>query len=162
MADVKVDEAVEKKTFAQAVNDAFKELGETFVAFVKAPKALWGINVPYIIEGLVYFGILTILGKFCSENVALTDPQAGWVYSFVTGGITFAMLILGGVSDKLGVRVSLILAFSVMFIGNSILIAMSLRKNPITMPTTLSLGSPNHPDIRGSKNLETVDNTLKV
>lgn len=136
MADVKVDEAVEKKSFAQAVNDAFKELGETFVAFVKAPKALWGINVPYIIEGLVYFGILTILGKFCSENVALTDPQAGWVYSFVTGGITFAMLILGGVSDKLGVRVSLILAFSVMFIGRA-LVGLSG-----TIPLGSGLGSP--------------------
>ena len=136
MAEVQVDEAVEKKTLGQAVNDAFKELGETFVAFVKAPKALWGINVPYIIEGLVYFGILTILGKFCSENVALTDPQAGWVYSYVTGGITFAMLILGGVSDKLGVRVSLILAFGVMFIGRA-LVGLSG-----SIPLGSGLGSP--------------------
>ncbi len=112
--------AEEKKSLGKVISDAFKELGETFVAFVKAPKALWGINVPYIIEGLVYFGILTILGKYCSENVQLTDPQAGWVYSFVTGGITFAMLVLGGVSDKIGVRRSLILAFFVMFLGRAL------------------------------------------
>ncbi len=130
------NETTEKKTLGQVVSDAFTELGETFVAFVKAPKALWGINVPYIIEGLVYFGILTILGKYCSENVALTDPQAGWVYSFVTGGITFAMLILGGVSDKIGIRLSLILAFLVMFIGRA-MVAFSG-----TAPLGHGLGSP--------------------
>ncbi|WP_456442618.1 MFS transporter, partial [Caldithrix abyssi] len=136
MDETKLEEAVEKKTLKQAVQDAFKELGDTFVAFVNAPKALWAINIPYIIEGLVYFGILTILGKFCSENVGLTDPQAGWIYSFVTGGITFAMLILGGVSDKLGVRLSLIVAFAVMFLGRA-LVGLSG-----TIPLGSGLGSP--------------------
>jgi MFS family permease len=93
------------------VSDAFRELGSTAVAFIKAPKALWGINIPYVIEGLVYFGILTILGKYCSENVSLSDIHAGWVYSAVTAGITLAMLFLGGVSDKIGVRQALALAF---------------------------------------------------
>ena len=97
----------EEKTPANkkaVIKKALSEIGQTFVAFVKAPKALWGINIPYVIEGLVYFGILTILGKFCSENIQLTDQQAGWVYSGVTSGITLAMLFLGGVSDKIGVR----------------------------------------------------------
>lgn len=107
----------ESKSFSQVLSDSFKELGETLSAFFKAPRALWGINIPYIIEGLVYFGILTILGKYCSENVALSDPQAGWVYSFVTGGITFAMLLLGGVSDRIGIRRSLAFAFLVMAFG---------------------------------------------
>jgi MFS family permease len=120
-----------KKPIGQVVREAFKELGETLVAFVKAPRALWGINLPYVLEGLVYFGILTILGKFCSENVGLTDPQAGFVYSAVTGGITFAMLLLGGVTDKIGVRNSLFLSLTMMMFGR-ILISLS---------DTLSLGN---------------------
>ncbi len=116
---------VEKtKSFGEVLNDSFKELGETFRAFFKAPKALWGINVPYVLEGLVYFGILTILGKYSSENVGLTDTQAGLVYSFLTGGITFAMLLLGGVSDKIGVRNSLIVSFA-LFVLARFLIALS-------------------------------------
>ncbi len=116
---------VEKtKSFGEVLNDSFKELGETFRAFFKAPKALWGINVPYVLEGLVYFGILTILGKYSSENVGLTDSQAGLVYSFLTGGITFAMLLLGGVSDKIGVRNSLIVSFA-LFVLARFLIALS-------------------------------------
>jgi len=128
--------STEAKSLQQVIIDAFQELGETLVAFVKAPRALWGINVPYILEGLAYFGILTILGNYCSENVGLTDPQAGWVYGGVTGGITFAMLLLGGVVDKIGVRTSLILAFSSMAIGR-IIIAISG-----TIPLGSGIASP--------------------
>ena len=116
---------------AAALKKSLRELAQTFVAFFKAPRALWGINIPYVLEGLVYFGILTILGKFCSENVALNDIHSGWVYGGVTGGITFAMLLFGGVSDKIGVRVSLALSLAVMMLGR-VLVALS---------GTLSLGS---------------------
>ncbi len=117
-------EETHPKNFSAILNDAFKELKDTTEAFIKAPKALWGINVPYILEGLVYFGILTILGKFSSENVALQDYQSGLVYSFVTGGITFAMLLFGGYVDKIGVRKSLVIAFLGMLAGR-ILIGFS-------------------------------------
>jgi proton-dependent oligopeptide transporter, POT family len=112
------------KPISVVIKNSFKELKETTVAFINAPAALWGVNLPYILEGLVYFGILTILGKFSSENVNLTDIQAGLVYSFLTGGITFAMLLLGGVSDRIGVRKSLLISLSVMLFGR-IIIAVS-------------------------------------
>ena len=117
-------EEVQQKNFSEVIRDAFKELKETSKAFIKAPKALWGINVPYILEGLVYFGILTILGKYSSENISLKDTQASLVYSFVTGGITFAMLLFGGYADKIGVRKSLAIAFAGMLLGR-ILISLS-------------------------------------
>ncbi|MCI0515370.1 MFS transporter [candidate division KSB1 bacterium] len=101
-----------------------KEIFEPFVNLVHAPRALWGINVPFFLEGLVYFGILTILGKYLSGNVALTDLHAGWVYSAFTGGITFAMFFLGGVSDRIGVRVALVLALGFMLVGR-LLLALS-------------------------------------
>jgi POT family proton-dependent oligopeptide transporter len=107
-----------------AIAKSLRELGQTFAAFLRAPRALWGVNIPYVFEGLVYFGILTVLGKFCSENVALNDVHAGWVYGGVTGGITFAMLLFGGVSDKIGVRLSLALSLAVMMVGR-ILVALS-------------------------------------
>ncbi|GAB4339561.1 MAG: hypothetical protein Kow0037_24740 [Calditrichia bacterium] len=129
-------ETTEKKGFGEVVRDSLTELKETLLAFVKAPKALWGVNIPYVLEGLVYFGILTILGKYCSENVQLSDLHSGWVYGFVTGGITFAMLLLGGVTDKLGVRNSLALSLGAMMAGR-ILISLSG-----TLPLGAGIGSP--------------------
>lgn len=126
----------ESLSIKKIITDAFKELAETLTAFIKAPRALWGINLPYILEGLAYFGILTILGKYCSENVTLSDPQAGWVYGGVTGGITFAMLILGGVTDKIGVRTSLALALGMMAVGR-IFVSLS---GTLSLPA--GMGSP--------------------
>ena len=124
------------KTIGQIVGEAFKELGTTLIAFIKAPKALWGVNIPFVMEGLVYFGILTILGKYCSENVGLSDLHAGWVYSVVTAGITFAMLFLGGVCDKIGVPKTLMIAF-MMFVLGRVLISLSG-----TLPLGQGIGSP--------------------
>jgi len=126
----------EGKAIGQIIREAFAELGSTLVAFVKAPKALWGVNIPYVIEGLVYFGILTILGKYCSENVGLSDLHAGWVYSVVTAGITFAMLFLGGVCDKIGIPRTLAIAFGLFVVGRG-LVALSG-----TMDLGQGLGSP--------------------
>ena len=136
MEQITTDNDAKQKKLSAIIKKTFSELGQTFVAFVKAPKALWGINIPYVIEGLVYFGILTILGKFCSENVALSDLHAGWVYGGVTGGITFAMLLLGGVTDKIGIRKSLALALTTMMVGR-FLVALSG-----TLPLGQGLGSP--------------------
>ncbi|OGB62138.1 MAG: hypothetical protein A2Y94_12955 [Caldithrix sp. RBG_13_44_9] len=124
------------KQLSTVLQESLKELKSTLIAFARAPKALWGVNIPYVIEGLVYFGILTILGKYCSENVALSDLHAGWVYGAVTGGITFAMLLFGGVSDRIGVRQSLALALFIMMMGR-ILVSLSG-----TIPLENGMGSP--------------------
>ncbi len=96
-------------------------MAATFVHLAKAPRALWGINIAYMFEGLAYFGVLTILGKYLSEDVAMSDFHAGWVYSIFTGGITFAMLVLGGVSDRIGVRKALLIALGLMVVGRTCL-----------------------------------------
>ena len=105
------------------MEQSFKEVVEPFIHLVKAPRSLWGINVSYMLEGLAYFGILTILGKYLSENVGLEDLHAGWVYSGLTGGITLAMLFLGGVADRIGVRKALLVSLCFMIFGRLCLAA---------------------------------------
>ena len=111
----------EKKSLGQILSESFSEVGSTFVHLAKAPRALWGINISYMFEGLAYFGVLTILGKYLSEDVGMSDFHAGWVYSIFTGGITFAMLVLGGVSDRIGVRKALLAALALMVVGRTFL-----------------------------------------
>lgn len=129
------DEKVQK-SFGEVLRHAFKELGETLVAFIKAPRALWGINLPYIIEGLCYFGLVYILTTYCYENVKLSDIHSGWVVGGVTWGITLAMLFLGGVVDRIGVRLALGLSLGLMA-GATAIVALSG-----SIPLGSGMGSP--------------------
>jgi MFS family permease len=100
-----------------AIASALDELTSTMRAFVKSPRALWGVNVPYFLEGIAYFGVLTLLMKYLSENLALGDIRAGIVVSLFTGGITFAMFFLGEMGDRYGLRRTLLLAITLMAVG---------------------------------------------
>ena len=104
-----------------ALKKTIREIVDPFKSLAGSSQALWALYISYWLEGLVYFGILTVLGKYLSENVGLADLHAGWVYSGFTGGITLAMLFLGGVADRLGVRKALLLALGFMVIGRLLL-----------------------------------------
>lgn len=103
------------------IKEAILEIVNTFKAIILAPKVLHGINIPYLLEGLVYFGVLTVLAKYLHDLVGLTDPQSGYILGLLTGGITLSMFFLGGVSDKIGVRKALIIAFGLMIVGRAFL-----------------------------------------
>ncbi len=104
-----------------ALRKTIREIVDPFKSLAGSSQALWALYISYWLEGLVYFGVLTVLGKYLSENVGLADLHAGWVYSGFTGGITLAMLFLGGVADRLGVRKALLLAMGLMMIGRLLL-----------------------------------------
>ena len=100
-----------------AVRAALAEIGGTVRAFVRSPRALWGVNAPYFLEGIAYFGVLTLLMKYLSENLGLGDIRAGIVVSLFTGGITFAMFFLGELGDRWGLRRTILLAITLLAVG---------------------------------------------
>ena len=46
-----------------------KEITQPFVDLFSASRALWGINVSYLLEGLTYFGILGLLAMYFNEYI---------------------------------------------------------------------------------------------
>ena len=98
-----------------------KELIDPFIAFAKAPRALWGVNLTYLIEGMSYFGILTLLAIYFNRHVGLSDAMAGWIVGAFTGGITLAMFFFGELADRWGVRIALALSLLLMLVGRVLL-----------------------------------------
>lgn len=120
------ERAVEAGAAAPAPSP-LREIVQPFVDVVRAPRALWGVNLAYLIEGMVYFGILGYLAIHFSDFIFRGVPHADeWSHSMVmvlTAGITISMLFLGFVGDKWGVRRALLLAFSFLLVGRVVISA---------------------------------------
>ncbi len=95
----------------------FREVIDPFRNLIKAPRALWGINLTYLLEGLTYFGVLSLLAIYFNNFIKLNDIVAGRMVGILTAGITLSMLFLGATVDWIGVRKALLIALSFMLIG---------------------------------------------
>jgi POT family proton-dependent oligopeptide transporter len=106
-----------------------QEIIQPFIDLLRAPRALWGVNLGYVIEGMVYFGILGYLAMYFNEYIGLNDIWAGRMVGVLTAGITIAMFFLGTVADQKGVRFALLAAFVLMIVGRVLISAA-----PLTSP----------------------------
>ena len=94
-----------------------KEVTQPFIDLFHASRALWGVNVSYLLEGLTYFGVVGLLAIYFNDYVGLDDIQAGQMVGFQTAGITLAMLFLGATVDILGARKALLISLAAMLVG---------------------------------------------
>ena len=104
--------------------DIIMELTQPFIDLSKTSRALLGVNISYVLEGLTYFGVLGLLAIFFNQYIGLDDIEAGRMVGILTAGITIAMLFLGATVDWIGLRKSLLISLSLMLVGR-ILLAMS-------------------------------------
>lgn len=101
---------------------ALRQIVQPLRDFAAVPPALtYGVNLPAFIEGLIYFGTLTVMTKFLSENIALGDVAAGRMVAIFSGCVTGAMFLLGELSDRWGVRRALLFAILFMLFGRTLL-----------------------------------------
>jgi len=98
-----------------------KELAQPFIDLAHTSRALFGINLMYVFEGITYFGVVGLLAIFFNEYIHLSDVQASPMIGFLTGGITLAMLILGATVDWIGIRKALLSALFFMLAGRILL-----------------------------------------
>ena len=61
----------------QEKSSMFRELVQPFIDLGKTSRSLLGLNISYVIEGLVYFGFVGLLGIFFNEFIKLDDIDAG-------------------------------------------------------------------------------------
>lgn len=108
---------------AEKPKSPLREIVQPFIDVVHAPRALWGVNVSYLLEGFCYFGVVGYLAMYFNQYVHLTDTQAGPMVGVLTWGITLSMFFFGGRADKWGVRATLIAALGLMIVGRTLLAA---------------------------------------
>jgi proton-dependent oligopeptide transporter, POT family len=102
-------------------SNPLREIVQPFVDVVRSPRALWGVNVSYLLEGFCYFGVLGYLAMYFNEYVGLSDTQTGPMVGVLTWGITLSMFFFGGRADKWGVRMTLLASVFLMIVGRAVL-----------------------------------------
>ena len=113
MTQIQTSDITEKNIFQQTL----QEITQPFKDLFKSSRAMWGLNISYLLEGLTYFGVLSLLAIYFNNYAGLNDINADQMVGVLTAGITLSMLFLGATVDLIGVRRALLIALSLMLIG---------------------------------------------
>lgn len=103
------------------IENIIMDLSQPFIDLAHTSRALFGVNLSYVFEGLTYFGVVGLLAIFFNNFIHLDDIDAGRMVGIQTAGITIAMLFLGATVDWIGLRKSLLIALSLMLAGRILL-----------------------------------------
>jgi MFS family permease len=103
------------------IPNPFTELINSFRELKGAPRGFWYTNYIYWLDGVAYFGMLTLLAMYFHDILGMSDDTGHKIVSAYMALITGFMLIFGPVSDKLGVRKSLLVSVALYIIGRTAL-----------------------------------------
>ena len=103
------------------IPNPFTELVTSFRELKGAPRGFWYTNYIYWLDGVAYFGMLTLLAMYFHDILGMSDDTGHKIVSGYMALITGFMLIFGPISDKLGVRKSLLVSVALYIIGRSFL-----------------------------------------
>lgn len=98
-----------------------QEITQPFNDLMHTSRALFGLNLSYVLEGLTYFGVVGLLAIYFNNYIKLDDIKAGNMVGVLTAGITLSMLFLGATVDWIGVRKAMLYALSFMLVGRILL-----------------------------------------
>lgn len=98
-----------------------REITQPFIDLIHASRALWGVNLSYLLEGLTYFGVVGLLAIYFNDYIGLNDISAGHMVAFQTAGITLGMLFFGAAVDLVGPRKALLASLAMMLVGRVLL-----------------------------------------
>lgn len=83
----------------------------------KFPKDFWLANFMELCERAAYYGFFIVLTLYLTDIVGFNDKETGIVAGIFFAGLYFLPPFVGAISDKIGFKNGLIVAFSLLTIG---------------------------------------------
>lgn len=87
----------------------------------KFPKEFWLANFMELCERAAYYGFFIVLTLYLTDIVGFNDKETGIVAGIFFAGLYFLPPFAGAISDKIGFKNGLILAFTLLMIGYTLL-----------------------------------------
>ncbi len=110
-----------RQTFSAAVLGYFRDFG----VLRETQAEYWGVQIVNFLDCTAYFALLTIAAVFLSDDLGMTDKQAGYTITAFTSATSLMLLFSGMLTDWLGIRRglvvtmwgSLVLRLAVVWVG---------------------------------------------
>ncbi len=81
------------------------------------PATFWFANIMELCERAAYYGFFIVLTLFLTRVAGFTDIETGIVVACFYAGVYILPPFVGGVSDRIGFKAGLILAFGLLTVG---------------------------------------------
>lgn len=81
------------------------------------PRAFWFANLMELCERAAYYGFFIVLILYLSRIAGFTDIEAGIVGGLFYGGLYLLPPFVGAISDRIGFKAGLIVAFGLLAVG---------------------------------------------
>ena len=123
----------EQSAESTGIPNPITEIIHSFRALRGAPPAFWHTEMAYWLDGVAYFGMLTLLTMYFHDVAGMSDDTGHKLVSIYAGLISGTMLLFGPLTDRLGVRKSLIISIALYIVGRS---ALPLASHFVPMGST--------------------------
>jgi proton-dependent oligopeptide transporter, POT family len=99
---------------------AINKVLKPFSDLAEAPRAIWYVIGAFALDSIAYFGLLTLMTTYLSQDLGWGDKYAGITVSIFTMSVTLAMLGIGSVAESFGLRRAILAALVVAVLGRMI------------------------------------------
>jgi MFS family permease len=110
------------RTAGQMIVGYFKDFG----VLRETRREYWGIQIINFLDCTFYFAMLTIAAVFLSDDLGLSDVQAGFTITVFTSATTLMLFLSGMYTDWLGIRKSMNISMIALFLLRSAMVAVAL------------------------------------
>jgi dipeptide/tripeptide permease len=104
------------------------------------PRTFWFANGAELCERAAYYGMFISLLRYLNQDIGFTDIQAGAVSALFAGFIYLFPTFMGILADKIGFKQALMLAFSVLTVGYSLLGTFQRKDTAVLALVLIMLG----------------------
>lgn len=104
-----------------------KDYWEGLKGLLTCPREIWIAYSIKVLESICYFSSVLVLMIFLTQDMGLTDTEAGIIFGVFSASMSFFMLFVGFIADSLGIKRALLIGLIIALVGR---IAITFTLNP--------------------------------
>ncbi|MCP4600336.1 MAG: peptide MFS transporter [Proteobacteria bacterium] len=105
------------------------------------PRDFWIANIMELCERAAYYGFFIVLTIYLTDAVGFSDKETGWVAGIFYAGVYLLPPFVGAISDRIGFKNGLILAFGLLSVGYFLLAVFIFKLAVILSLTVVMVGA---------------------